>query len=80
MTQEQRDNHAYRVAQLKAAVELPNKEAHAHARVSLENRHHCRECFCCACVDVIRARESGVLEAYLRAEGVYSEALTGREK
>ena len=27
-----------------------------HARVSIDNRHKCKECFCCACVVVQRDR------------------------
>jgi len=28
-------------------------EVRRHARVSSENRHRCRECFCCACAAVL---------------------------
>lgn len=29
------------------------REVRTHARVSIDNRHRCRECFCCACVAVL---------------------------
>jgi hypothetical protein len=29
-------------------------ELKRHASVSLDNRHYCHECFCCACVDILR--------------------------
>lgn len=32
------------------------EEVRRHARVSIENRHHCRECFTCACVAVLAER------------------------
>jgi hypothetical protein len=30
------------------------KEVLMHAKVSVDNRHKCRECFTCACVEVWR--------------------------
>lgn len=29
-------------------------EVKRHASVSIDNRHRCRDCFCCACVEVLR--------------------------
>ena len=33
------------------------EEVQRHASVSTENRHYCHECFCCACVDLLRELE-----------------------
>jgi len=30
------------------------QEVRRHANVSRDNRHRCRECFCCACAEVLR--------------------------
>ena len=37
------------------AIMLPIKELWRHAKVSLDNRHYCKDCFCCACVDALKA-------------------------
>ncbi len=36
------------------AARLPLSDLARHAGVSLDNRHTCRECFCCAAVEVLR--------------------------
>lgn len=38
------------------ARELSNDELRRHASVSTSNRHYCNDCFCCACVDVLKER------------------------
>lgn len=35
---------------------LPDAELQRHASVSTSNRHYCRDCFCCACVDELNRR------------------------
>jgi hypothetical protein len=43
---------------LARAAELPTDELRRHARVAeLEGDSHCRQCFCCACWDVLFERE-----------------------
>lgn len=48
--------------QLRAARQLLREEGitevQRHARVSLNNRHRCRMCFCCACVEVLKEKQS----------------------
>lgn len=44
--------------QLEAAKKLTTEELWRHARVSLNNRCKCNDCFCCACVAVLREREN----------------------
>lgn len=39
--------HAKRLYREKGRAEVMR-----HARVSIDNRHRCNECFCCACVEV----------------------------
>lgn len=36
------------------ARKLPWRELVRHAKVSHDNRHECRECFCCACLVEVR--------------------------
>jgi hypothetical protein len=36
------------------SARLPLSEIRRHASVSTDNRHSCRECFCCAAVEVLR--------------------------
>lgn len=43
-------------AQKDRARKLSDDELIRHARVSIDNRHRCRECFTCACVAVSRER------------------------
>jgi hypothetical protein len=43
--------------QLWWARKLDQSELQRHAYVSLYNRCHCGECFCCACVIVLRERK-----------------------
>jgi hypothetical protein len=38
------------------AAILPNDELRRHGSVSTSNRHSCRDCFCCACVEVLQER------------------------
>jgi hypothetical protein len=33
-------------------------EAKRHASVSTSNRHHCHDCFCCACVEYVAEQRS----------------------
>lgn len=40
------------------ARKLPFHELVRHAKVSMENRHECTECFTCACWAVIKERRS----------------------
>jgi hypothetical protein len=42
----------------KRARQLSPAELRRHASVSIKNRDHCRQCFCCACVDVLRENTS----------------------
>jgi hypothetical protein len=45
------------------AAELPMSDIARHASVSTSNRHECRECFCCAALELyreIRKRERQV--------------------
>jgi hypothetical protein len=46
--------------QLNAARQLLKEkgrhEVRRHAMVSFNNRHRCYECFCCACMTVLRER------------------------
>jgi len=35
---------------------FPTKELFKHADVSLHNKHYCKECFCCACLDEVAKR------------------------
>ena len=43
--------------EMKAAAKLLDpEECRRHARVSRDNRHRCRECFCCACLAVVTER------------------------
>ena len=44
--------------QLHFARQLDDKELRRHARVSIDNNHRCMDCFCCACVEVMRERTS----------------------
>lgn len=46
-------------AMLQRASVLEASELQAHARVSLDNKHQCQECFTCACAKVYldRVRE-----------------------
>lgn len=39
--------------QLWHARQLPTEELKRHAAVSIDNRHRCTDCFCCACVAVL---------------------------
>lgn len=43
--------------QIQHAHELDSEELERHALVSINNRHECRECFCCACLHVLNWRE-----------------------
>jgi len=36
------------------ARRLTPEELVRHASVSIDNRHKCQECFCCACVEVLQ--------------------------
>jgi len=36
------------------AFVLPLSEIRRHASVSTGNRHSCRDCFCCACVEAVK--------------------------
>lgn len=36
------------------AAALPVADIRRHASVSTQNRHECVECFCCACLAVVR--------------------------
>jgi hypothetical protein len=36
------------------ANKLPREDVRRHASVSTSNRHACRNCFCCACVEYLR--------------------------
>lgn len=38
------------------AFSLPLKELGRHAGVSIDNRHECQDCFCCACAAELRDR------------------------
>jgi hypothetical protein len=44
--------------QLRRAALLPIADLRRHASVSLNNRHTCKDCFCCACVEIIKRREN----------------------
>lgn len=48
------DNQIWHAERLLA--EKGRKELMRHARVSLDNRHECRECFCCAALHVLRRK------------------------
>lgn len=39
------------------AFRLPDADLKRHASVSLDNRHFCNDCFCCACVVTLAERE-----------------------
>ena len=39
--------------QLREARKLSTADLRRHASVSTNNRHYCRECFCCACLTVL---------------------------
>jgi hypothetical protein len=60
MTQTQYDKPTYRqyddpreqwIEWKRQANAIGYDEAYRHARVSIDNRHSCHECFCCACVE-----------------------------
>jgi hypothetical protein len=38
----------------KLYLEKGIEEVIRHALVSTQNKHYCKECFCCACVDWLR--------------------------
>jgi hypothetical protein len=40
------------------ARQLPPEELSRHAKVSINNNHKCRECFTCACVEVLEQEHS----------------------
>jgi hypothetical protein len=40
------------------AKRLTFSELRAHAKVSTDNRHFCHDCFCCACLEVLREHAS----------------------
>lgn len=44
------------------AKQLSTEELKRHAAVSIENRHKCQDCFCCACVEELAHR--GVLAGW----------------
>ena len=41
---------------------LGEAEMARHASVSTSNRHACRECFCCACVEVLAERREAMTQ------------------
>jgi hypothetical protein len=43
------------------AATLPDKDLRRHASVSAGNRHSCRDCFCCAALEVLLERRHEVL-------------------
>lgn len=43
--------------QISEARKLPDADLQRHASVSTNNRHSCQDCFCCACVAVMRERK-----------------------
>lgn len=45
-------------------------EVRRHASVSTNHAHYCRACFCCACVDVVRANEPSAVKRMRRPEHV----------
>ena len=45
--------------QLWHARRLSTADLRRHAAVSRENRHRCRECFCCAAWTVLEGRQRG---------------------
>jgi len=49
---------------LDEARKLPDDRLQAHARVSSDNRHRCRECFTCACLSVVYERRKKQIETY----------------
>jgi len=44
---------------LQRARKLPMEELKRHASVSLNNRHACYDCFCCACALILRENQTG---------------------
>lgn len=42
--------------QLIAARAMRSLDLRRHAAVSVDNRHRCQDCFCCAAVEVLEAR------------------------
>jgi len=42
----------------KQAAILPLAEVRRHAAVSMDNRHECEECFCCAALALLRQLRS----------------------
>jgi hypothetical protein len=47
------DPRCFFAEQKRIARTLPRDEVRRHARVSIDNRHRCQDCFCCACVEVL---------------------------
>lgn len=43
--------------QLAEAAKLSDSELKRHASVSTNNKHECRDCFCCACVEELKRRK-----------------------
>lgn len=39
------------------AAALEHSEIRRHAHVSIDNRHQCRNCFCCAAAEVLAERK-----------------------
>ena len=46
------------------AYSLPVAEVQRHAGVSTDNRHSCRDCFCCACVELLDERRAEVRKGW----------------
>lgn len=43
---------------LTSAAQLSPADLKRHAGVSTNNRHTCRDCFCCACAEVLREQKA----------------------
>ena len=43
----------------KILEEKGKSEIERHAMVSIRNRHYCRSCFCCACLDYLKILNKG---------------------
>lgn len=49
------NGHTLTFEQMKErARQLEKSELRRHASISIDNRHKCKECFTCACVEVLR--------------------------
>lgn len=58
-------SQTYYAQALARAAELPTDDLRRHASIAdMEGYPHCRQCFCCACWDVLQDREKLEAEVF----------------